>query len=131
MSDEPTLRAEAERAIEDARRGKPALEVMRQLMTLSLGLCAFYQPRPDGMDPNENYDEARFRYYAQFAADLAKAVASYEAPKLQAIAVAAPPPEQRAVKFRLNIFDRVLRLPPVIEGDPPSVVMPETEQVAS
>jgi hypothetical protein len=123
---EPTLRSEADRAIADARRGKPALEVLRELMSLAVGLAAFYQPKPVG-STNENFDEGRFRYYSERAADLAKAIASYEAPRLQAVAVAAPPPEHRTTRFRLNIFGRVLRLPPVIEGEPPSVVAPESD----
>jgi hypothetical protein len=109
------------------RRGKPALDVLRELMGLAVGLAAFHQPRPVDAGLNPNYNEQAFRYYAEFAKDCAKAIAAYEAPKLQAVAVAAPPPEQRTTRFRLNIFDRVLRLPPVIDGDPPSVVAPESD----
>jgi hypothetical protein len=76
--------AEAQRDI--ARGEKLAVDVLRDLMRLSLGLCAYYQPRPAGSQPNPNYDESRFRYYAEFAATCAKLVAGFESPKLAAVA---------------------------------------------
>jgi hypothetical protein len=107
MTGELTLEREAEQLLEETRKGKkPAVQILRDFMTLATGLAAFYQPRPEGMEPNPNYDEARFRHYSQFAVDCAKAIASYETPQLRAIAVAAPAPQREQIKrFKLRIFD--------------------------
>jgi hypothetical protein len=61
------------------------------------GLAAFYQPqwRVDPatgrtVNANPNFDEAKFRQYAELAATTARDFAAYESPKLSAVMVGSP-----------------------------------------
>jgi hypothetical protein len=108
-ADEQAMERVAEAEREMARGKKPAVAVLGELMTLSLGLAAFFQPRPAGMEPNPHFNEQAFRYYAEFARDCAKALASYETPALRAIAAPAPT-DQKTIRFKLNVFENGRRV---------------------
>jgi len=108
MSADPDKPEAARETVEHAaREGRSlAVDVLEEYMRVFRGMSAFYQPssKAKGARP----DPVQFEKWARLALRCAESLAEFQTAKLKAIAVAAPPPEQRTVKFRLNIFDREL-----------------------
>lgn len=84
--------AEEDRAVvKVATRGKKlAKDVLRELMELSVGMAALYQPaHPDAVSKNRHEDPAKFQEWFAIAAQTAKDLAPYESPRYSAVMVGA------------------------------------------
>jgi len=103
---------DAERELERARtEGKPlARDVLERFMLLFAGLASRFQPGTMAA-PNKHADDTQFRFWSERAVDAAKALAIYQSPRLQALAVAAPPHErERVTRIRIDVFSASGRL---------------------
>jgi hypothetical protein len=90
----------AERAVAEAKgKGQPlAKEVLAECMVAFRNLAFAHEA-----------GSKAFQRWAVLAVDTAKALAPYESPQYQAIAIATPPPpiqDTEPVRFTLRVFDR-------------------------
>lgn len=81
----------------NVRAGKKlAIDVLDELMILSIGLAAKYQewPASAGVNPTEDVD--KFFRYAEFGVLCAGKLSQHQSPTFKAIAVIPPPPQMLA-----------------------------------
>jgi hypothetical protein len=96
--------AESRKAAREFERAKAqdrpfAAEVLRRLLAAFTNLTIRYQPT------SPEADEAKFRYWSERAADVAKALLPFEAPRLATVALPpAPPAEDEPRRFTLRVF---------------------------
>jgi hypothetical protein len=94
-------------------KGKPALEVLQDLLDESLSITEHFAPTPG----NSHADHDRHERFLIFARDTAKELAKYQSPQLRSIAIAPPtPPAETRRRFTLTVFDHDHR--PVVDVTP-------------
>lgn len=72
-------------------------ERLEELAEICIGAAAHFQPAGAGQRPNPNENWGEFRQWIEIAIKAADKAADYQSPKYRAIAVAAAPPEPKAV----------------------------------
>jgi hypothetical protein len=81
-----------------------AVDVLSELMHYFMGLAAKHQPRmANGVEIGS---EDKFTKFAKLAADIAKDLASYESPKLQATTMRGDPDQPLEAKLEIVIVGK-------------------------
>jgi hypothetical protein len=93
-------------------KGKPALEVLQDLLDEALSITEHFAPTPG----NTHADHDRHERFLIFARDTAKELAKYQSPQLRSIAIAPAMPPAKTRRFTLHVFDsgRLLDVTPPV-----------------
>lgn len=123
---ERELLAEQARQQAEAGRekGKPlAKDVLENLMGVFLGLASTFKEQIDKAPEHPNVDDRinKFERWALHTMNTAIALAKYQSPTMQAVAVVAPAPAgsgEKRIRFSLTVFEQGTAPPMQIEAKP-------------